>query len=513
MSESKIEDFRQRVSELGKRNLYFLCKVILGYDRLTPHLHREVCAVIEDPRLSRKLVMIPRGHYKSTIATKGRSIQWVLKNPNERVLIVSATATNAERFLRQIEAQYEQNALFRWVYKEHIPEFNKTTWSKGEAIVKRTEHYPEPTYDTAGVGTALPSRHYTKIIKDDIVNDVNSNTQELIDQVIEWDAGTVPLFDDPEDPSNEELVVGTPWSNLDVYSIKRKDPEYGVYIRHSLEDIHGKPDWENGMPIFPERFSREKLVRIRKRLSNDDLFFCQYMCDPHGGINALFRRDHVQYYDIAPTALEISITCDPGGIRDADGDFTAFTVVGVDTANDWYVLDTIKQRMNPREMINMMFTLMDMYPSCHSFGVEEVAYQKTIRFFAEEEMRRTGRFIPFVQLKTDTRIKKTMRIRALVPRFSNKTVWLKRGHSADLEDELFERVKNDDLKDALAYQLQVATVTPQVAIESLLGDPLSIDNILMEVAKQHRPVGHMLQHNLNEYYRDTRDFYGQLEEK
>jgi phage terminase large subunit-like protein len=509
----KIEDFRQRVAELGKRNLYFLCKVILGFDRLTPHLHREVCSVVEDPRFSRKLILIPRGHYKSTIATKGRSIQWVLKNPNERVLIVSATATNAERFLRQIEAQYEQNALFRWVYKEHIPEFNKTTWSKGEAIVKRTEHYPEPTYDTAGVGTALPSRHYTKILKDDICNDVNTNTQELIDQVIEWDAGTVPLFDDPEDPSNEELVVGTPWSKLDVYSIKRKDPEYGVYIRHSLEDANGKPDWENGQPIFPERFSREKLVRIRKRLSNDDLFFCQYMCDPHGGINAMFRRDHLQWFEVPPTALEISITCDPGGIRDADGDFTAFTVVGVDSNNDWYVLETIKQRMNPREMISMMFTLMDRYPTTHSFGVEEVAYQKTIRFFAEEEMRRTGRFIPFVQLKTDTRIKKTMRIRALIPRFSNRSVWLRKGHSADLEDELFERVKNDDLKDALAYQLQVATIMPQIALESMMDDPLSIDNILMEVAKQHRPVGRVLQHNLNEYYRDTRDFYNQLEEK
>jgi hypothetical protein len=187
-------------------------------------------------------------------------------------------------------------------------------------------------------------------------------------------------------------------------------------------------------------------------------------------------------------------------------------VVGVDINNDWYVLETVKQRMNPREMINMMFTLMDTYPSTHSFGVEEVAYQKTIRFFAEEEMRRTGRFIPFVQLKTDTRIKKTMRIRALVPRFSNKTVWLREGHSADLEDELFERVKNDDLKDALAYQLQVATVTPQVAMREGMEDPFEIDAILMEVAKQHKSVATMLQHNLASYYKDTRDYYGQLEE-
>jgi hypothetical protein len=510
---NRVEDFRLQVADLGKKNLYFLCKYILGYDRLTPILHREVCSTIETPTHSRKLIMIPRGHYKSTIATKGRSIQWIAQNPNERVLIVSATATNAERFLRHIEAQFEQNALFRWVYREVIPEFAKTTWSTKEAIVKRTQHYPEPTFDTAGVGTALPSRHYTKIIKDDIVNDVNSNTQDLINQVIEWDAGTIPLFDDPEDPSNEELVVGTPWSNLDVYSIKRKDPEYGVYIRHSLEDKDGKPDWENGAPIFPERFSREKLVRIRRRLANDDLFFCQYMCDPHGGLNALFRREHIQHFDNAPSTLEVSITCDPGGIRDADGDFTAFTVVGVDTNNDWYVLETIKQRMNPREIISMMFDLMERYPNAHSFGVEEVAYQKTLRFFAEEEMRRTGRFIPFVQLKTDTRIKKTMRIRALVPRFANKTVWLKKGHSADIEDELFERVKNDDLKDALAYQLQIATITPQAALEKVLNDPFQIENILMELARKNKKLyTAVLDSGLADGYKDPRYTFKQLED-
>lgn len=151
---NRTDELREQIATLGKKNLYFLCKVLLGYDRLTPTLHREVCNMVEYPGYSRKLIMIPRGHFKSTIATKGRSIQWVLQNPNERVLIVSATATNAERFLRHIEAQFEQNALFRWVYPEILPELSKTTWSTKEAIVKRTQSFPEPTFDTAEIGRA-----------------------------------------------------------------------------------------------------------------------------------------------------------------------------------------------------------------------------------------------------------------------------------------------------------------------------------------------------------------------
>jgi hypothetical protein len=159
----------------------------------------------------------------------------------------------------------------------------------------------------------------------------------------------------------------------------------------------------------------------------------------------------------------------------------------------------------------MIFQLMQDFPETHAVGIEEVAYQKALRFFAEEEMRRTSRFIPFAQLKTDTRIKKEMRIRGLVPRFSNKTVYLKRGASNDLEDELFERVKNDDLKDALAYQLQIANIVPSVQADQIL-DPFNIDSVLIELIKKNTQVGKTLEANLSNYFRDTQPSWGQLKE-
>jgi len=481
----QTELFRTQLADLGRKNLYFLCKGILGFSRLTNHLHREVCWVVEHPEYSKKLVMIPRGHYKSTIGTKGRSIQWLLNNSNERVLIVSATTTNAERFLRQIKAQFTRNPIFRWLYPELIPNIAHTTWSNSEIIINRVEAYPEPSIDTAGVGTALPSRHYTKIIKDDIVNDKNSNTPELIDQVIEWDASTIPLFDDPEDPSNEELVIGTPWSNLDVYATKRVEPDYAIYVRHGLEK-DGKPSFDEGLAIFPERFSREKLVRIRRRLNNDNLFFCQYMCDPHGGSNATFQRAWFQYYDRAPDRLEISIAIDPGGFG-VNSDFTGITVVGVDPRNDWYVLMMVKERLNPREIIDRIFDLYAIYPQTHSIGIEGVAWQKSLQFYAIEEMRKRGVLLPLMPLQTSTQVSKMMRIKGLIPRFSNRMIWLKgSGASKDLEDELLERVKNDDLKDSLAYHLQLAYITPTIE-RPVVEDPFSIEAILVELAKQKGP--------------------------
>ena len=44
---SKVQDFRGELAELGRNNLYFLSKAILGYDRLTLHLPLRSDFVVE----------------------------------------------------------------------------------------------------------------------------------------------------------------------------------------------------------------------------------------------------------------------------------------------------------------------------------------------------------------------------------------------------------------------------------------------------------------------------------
>ena len=514
---NELEDARIQLAELGKTNLAFLTEAILYPQRETAHppfvynhcLHRELAYIIETDQFSRKLIMIPRGHYKTTFGN-ARAIQWTIQNPNNRILLVGATTTGPERRLRHIRSTYESNPLFRWLYPEIVADFNKLQWAATQATINRTQSFPEPTFDTAGVGTALPGRHYSKIIKDDIVNDKNSNSPELEDQVIEWDAGTIPLFDAPEDPSNEELVIGTPWTNTDLYSLKRKDSDYAVYVRHSLENEKGEPDYEHGAPIFPERFSKIRLEKIRKRLNNSDLFYCQYMCDPYGQSGAGFNKDYIQYYDKAPDNLMISITVDPGGLTDlTKSDPTAIVVVGVDVRNDWYVLWIDNRRMNPREIVDAIFATYAKYPSAHTIGLEEIAWQKALRFYLEEEMRKQNVFLPLKTLKLDSHVRKPMRIAGLVPRFSNKSVWMKSSMKV-LEDQMFKRVKNDDVIDALAYQLQIATITPQGAVQKH-SDPFCIDDILAELSGKNVHAASMLERGLAESYRDPNGYFKQLE--
>ncbi len=505
----KLEDVRQKLAKLGRSNLFFFVRGILGYDKLTMTLHRELCSVVEHPAYSKKLIIIPRGMYKTTIANIGRALHRIVQDPNCRIIIACNTYNLARTRLRRIKGHIEGNPVFRWLYPEVIPDFGKTTWSADEIVVKRTTNAADPTIRIAGVGTALTGAHCTDFIKDDIVDDKNSRTPELIEQVVEWDATTVPIFDEPESGGMQEIVIGTPWANTDLYAIKGDDPEYATYMRHALEDANGKPDFTGGLPIFPERYPRERLERIRKRVSNDDLFFCQYMCDPHGGENATFKREWLQYWDILPSPLEYSVTIDPGGYE-GRSDYTGITVVGVDVNGMWYVVETIKMRLNPREIIEQVFRLNTQYKP-HTIGIEPVAYQRSLIYFAREEMQRRNAYVPLLPLTVDTRVSKEMRIRGLVPRFSNGGIFLNRKVAKDLEDELFERVANDDLKDALAYQLQVANRTPEV-FTTMVEDPFSIESILKELAGQHGHVAAALKTHLADEYVEAMIFGKQIKE-
>jgi len=77
---------------LAKLNLYFLSKVVLRYEDLTPETHLPFCEHLLR-NISRNTNVLPRGYFKTTISTKSASIFCIINDPNIRILLVNATAT------------------------------------------------------------------------------------------------------------------------------------------------------------------------------------------------------------------------------------------------------------------------------------------------------------------------------------------------------------------------------------------------------------------------------------
>src|SRR5271167_717343 len=83
-----------------RKSLKFLGKELLGVKDWSS-VHDDLSKFLRRPS-KRKLILIPRNHLKSTVITKCSSIQGVLNNPDQRVLLANATWDNAKNFMGSI---------------------------------------------------------------------------------------------------------------------------------------------------------------------------------------------------------------------------------------------------------------------------------------------------------------------------------------------------------------------------------------------------------------------------
>ena len=444
---------RERIASLAKQSTYAMAGVV-GFNDITPQLHMDMSRWI-DSGSRRKLGLVPRDHLKTSIWTIANSVKRIASDPNIRILIGNETATNASHFLRRIQAVFERNMLFRWLYPQLIPDTSKTKWSENEMLVPRSIDYPEATVETIGVGGAVVSRHYKLIKLDDLVGKEASESPEVMRKAIDWLAYAESLLESPQD---EIQVYGTRWAWEDVYSWLEK------HERH-LDRFFRSAFLDNGSTIWPERYSAESLDDIRHKIGTFK-FSCQYLNNPHDPESTSFDEKWLRYYErlgdeivnrstgtrIPITSLRRTIRCDPAISEKPGAARSAIVVDGVAEDERVYLLEAWCKRCQPFEMIEKIFEYWEQYdPDC--VGIESVAYQRILKPVIERECERRGIWINVVELKPDTRERKINRIRGkLQPYLERGLIWVRRDFEQFLEEYVtFPSGSTLDLIDAFAY--------------------------------------------------------------
>lgn len=213
--------------------------------------------------------------------------------------------------------------------------------------------------------------------------------------------------------------------------------------------IYKKAYNEDGSLFFPEKLSREFLERA-KRTMGSYLFANQYLNEIIPAEHQTFKREWFKYYDAVPKHVTTFISIDPA-LSEADtADYTGIVVVSVDYEKRWHIRFAKRLRVTPTQLINYIFEIQKVY-NANIIGIEEVAYQKALLYFLDEEMRRRNILLPIKGIKQPTDRTKQTRILSLVPRFEWGHTFFNKGLN-DLELELlqFPRGSHDDLIDALA---------------------------------------------------------------
>lgn len=218
---------KQIKQELFSRDLFALCHY-LGFKDVTWSTHGEIITILEFPGL-RKMIVVPRGSLKSTIACVAYPIQRLLQDFNHRILIDSELYTNSKNFIREIKGHLVSPALTS-VYGQF---YNTKNWNEGEFTVKqRTKVYKEASVTAGGIGTTKVGQHYTIIIGDDYNSDKNSKTPEGRQKVIDHFRYNMSILE----PGGTYVLTATRYAEDDVPGfvlsnlIGLKEIQYGTIL-------------------------------------------------------------------------------------------------------------------------------------------------------------------------------------------------------------------------------------------------------------------------------------------
>ena len=474
-------------------NFYFFSLGILGYDYIEKDVHLPICKYLSNEAIMDKMLLLPRGFLKSTLTSVALPIWLSMRDPNMRYLIVCNSMTNASNHLRKIRSQFERNVKLHVLFPERMPKTKRDRWTEFSATIPRTKlGLGEGTFEAAGIGTNLPSRHYDRIGEDDIVtatkDDVSDReiapSQEEINKAIGWHRLVPSLFDSLE--KGYTYHTATRWcANDPVDHIRKNEPFFQVYEQNLYKKIDGKMVQE-GEPIYPSRFGPKAIAKL-KIIQGPYIFSTQYLLKPVPLELMMFKPDSIRYCDILPNIRgKFYAYIDPASSEDKRACHTAIIVIFCGEDRHIYVVEVIrKQGMSLSQSVDHLFRIAKEYKT-QSIGIEVVGYQKQLEKQVREEMLRRGEYFVVVGDNPKRGVSKGARIEnTLEPRFSNGQIFIKHAHKG-LEGDLLEyqgieKSKFVDTLDALAGAVNLSSFPIYEREPDLIKTGGSIDNILDEL--------------------------------
>lgn len=447
----------------AQNDFFFFAKFILGYADLDKAIHKPICDAMGDAANRRLQIILPRSFFKSTICSIAWPIWMLVRDPNERILIVSNTLDNAAKKLYGARAHFEDSgSLLVKLWPHLIPKSFKVNWGATAIKLNRTKEAPEFSIECAGTGTNVTGRHYTRIIQDDTIapnrDDITETTvlpdPDQIAQAIGFHKLCMSLL--VNEATGSIIVVGTRWFERDLQSfITSNQPEY-LKIERSVRETNGQSD-PNGQITYPARFNEEVLGRLEANYG-PYIYSALYLNRPKASEEMSFQQDWFSFYEKPPDGVKLSaltsvdLATDPETARSAI-DYNVVLTTGKDNATGRvYLLDMWRAKANPGAVIDEIIRQVRAHrPS--KVLIESVAYQKSMIYWVKERQAKTGIYFR-IEGVTYNRASKGSRILGLQPVIRNGAILFKKEH-APLIGELmaWPLGSNDDCADCLAMQL------------------------------------------------------------
>lgn len=488
----------QEIKEAAEADLETFIRLVAPY-QVIGSIHSEWCRwTCSQKTGGHQITLLPRDHGKSRyIAFK--AVWQVVKDPTVRILYISSTSKLAEKqlyFMKQI--------LLSPIVRRYWPnlindeEGKRDRWTTTEIAVddprRKEEGIRDPTIFTAGLTTNLVGMHCDIAILDDVVTGDNAYTEEGRDKV----KTQYSLLSSIEGGEAEEWVVGTRYHPKDLYQEMLEmeqeifDDEGDIIDHTPVYQIFERQVEDSGMGIgqflWPKQqrpdgkwfgFDAKILATKRAKYLDKIQFRAQYYNDPNDPGDLRISRDKFQYYDpkflknieglwyYGDNRLNVFASVDFAYTTKKRSDYTAIAVVGVDTNNNYFVLEIDRFKTDRiSEYFEHILALHTKW-NFKKLGAETTSAQSLIvKDLKENYFKPYGLSLAIEELKHSSKQgSKEERIAAVLePRYDNLAIWHYRGgYCQTLEDELIaQNPAHDDCMDSLAAAISIAV--PPVGI-------------------------------------------------
>ncbi len=439
-------------------DLYFLAKGILGYDGCREHVVGSLAHFVRNEPRKVRLMLMPRGHLKTTIATIADGVRIGCADAkNNNLLVVNEIHDNAVDIVSEILGHFENNELLRLLFPDIIPDkFSgpgvKWSATRGASLVPRAGK-KDPSYLAAGINTAVTSKHFNHLKFDDLVGFEANRSPAVMKYAMDYVNNITPLTMGPDDTIID--FVGTRWNLNDLYA-------YIMELYGSQLAVFRRGMRENGVPIWPEKFTEAAIAQLMK---TPDVYYAQYDNDPLNSASTDFDTSKIGFWqqkaksvvyerDEQQVVTEIRdlnrIVCiDPNAGKKTSKDEVGLTVTGVDSNDARLCLEDASDRFLPDELVNRTLQLADKW-NANIIGVEEAGQQNT-EFYLRKEARKRGMFVRIVPLKHGNKDKQSRILKSLQPLVADGAIYLHRSQTELLKQFVGFGSGLDDRIDSFSY--------------------------------------------------------------
>lgn len=345
--------------------------------------------------------------------------------------------------------------------KRHREVFKDFKFQKGGARSDYMVTYKKGQIKFAGEGGSITGKGGHCLIVDDLFkNDVEADSLSAREKKWAWFNRTFKtrVMDD----KSPIIFIATRWHEDDVIG-RMTDPESPFYdprlakriIEINIPSIAFDNDplgRKEGEVLWPERFGKDFLEGMRA--ADPRGFNALYQGRPTPENGEQFKREWAQYYtrkDL-PRKLRIYAASDHAISTDQKRDYTVLLIAGVDEDDNIYVLDVVWARLDARQAIENMVSLMRKWKPL-VWWAEKGHITRSIGPFLRKRMIEEA---VYCRIEDVTPVSdKVARAQSIIARMSMKKVffprhqeWVQRAFDQFVK---FPNATHDDFVDAISW--------------------------------------------------------------